>query len=103
MPADGGVPGASGRAEVLRKVAPGTATNHRLTAVTNGPRRTIGGCCIVIAVIAILHPLPHVAGHIVEAERIGLNDPTGEVCRLSHWVPQPLQLAFPLPMSSPQK
>jgi hypothetical protein len=33
---------------------------------------------------------------------LGLNDPTGEVCLSSQWLPHPLQLAFAVPMSSPQ-
>ena len=70
VPIVGGEPVAAGGADILRSGAPGTAANHAVTAVTNDPHRTIGGSLIVISVIAILYPLPHIAGHIVEAERI---------------------------------
>src|SRR5262249_38119691 len=67
----GEVPVAGGRADVLRKVAPGSAADAAATAISTGPRRTICGRFFVIFMIAILHPLPHIAGHVVEAERIG--------------------------------
>jgi hypothetical protein len=36
------------------------------------------------------------------ASAVGANDPTGEVCLLSHRLPQPPQLASFLPIASPQ-
>ena len=72
VPGAGGVPLAGGGAEALWLPEPGTAANATHIAVTTGPRRAIGGRPVIVAVIAILHPLPHVARHVVEAERIGL-------------------------------
>src|SRR5260221_14110005 len=72
VPIVGGPPGAACRGGVLRKVDPGTAATDAVTAISTGPRRTVGGCFFVVAVIAILYPLPNVAMHVVETERIGL-------------------------------
>jgi hypothetical protein len=72
-PEVGGVPGAAGRAEALRIVAPGTAAKDTGTAaISAGPCRTVWGRSVIVGMIAILHPLEHVTRHVVEAERVGL-------------------------------
>ena len=71
VPIAGGGPVAAGRAEDPRIVEPGTAADDAATANLSRPRRTISGCSVVIVVIAVLDPLPDVAMHVVEAERIG--------------------------------
>src|SRR5262249_2730587 len=74
-PADGGVPGSTRRAEVSWIGVPGTAADDVVTAVSAEPRRTVAGRSVVVVVVAILDPLPNVAGHVVEAKRIGLKRP----------------------------
>jgi hypothetical protein len=85
VPVVGGEPAAVGRAEELRIVIPDTAADDTVTAISADPSRTICGRSVVVAVIAILDPLPDIArwescagipparifGHVVEAERIG--------------------------------
>src|SRR5580704_8542936 len=71
-PEAGGEPQPEGRAGELRRVDPGPAAGDTAAAISAGPRRTIGGRPAVVAMGAILDPLPYVAGRVVEAERIGL-------------------------------
>jgi hypothetical protein len=71
-PGDGGVPVAVGRTEELRIDVPGTAADDTGLAIASCPRRAIRGRPNVVSVIAILHPLPHIAQHVIDAERIGL-------------------------------
>ena len=81
------------------------ATNRRErhgTHILRLSRRSHRKAPIVIVMPAILDPLPNVARHVMEANAFGLNEPTGAVCLLSYWLPQPSQAAFALPMSSPQ-
>src|SRR6266404_7210703 len=66
------VPVAVRRPWVCRIVVPGTAADDTFLAIPCRPRKAIGGRPVVVLMPAILHPLPHIAGHIVEAERIGL-------------------------------
>ena len=42
-----------------------------MTAISAGPCRTTCGRSVVVTVIAILYPLPHISGHIVETESVG--------------------------------
>jgi len=72
VPEVGSAPVAGGRPEVLWIVPPGTAAEDTGLTLAKRPRRTISRRPIVVLVIAILHPLPHVTRHIVKAERIGL-------------------------------
>ena len=82
---------------------PGTAAEHPVSASTICPRRTIRGRPAVALVVAILDPFPDIAVHVVEAERIGRERADRGGLPASHWLPQPLQLALPLPISSPQE
>ena len=66
----GKVRDAISRAEVLRIARPGTAANDASIANSTGPRGTVCGYSLVV-IVAILHPLGDVAGHVVDAERIG--------------------------------
>ena len=45
------------------------------TAIPIDPRRTVRRRVLVIVVRAVLNQLNHVAGHVVEAKRIGLERP----------------------------
>src|SRR5262249_34369888 len=65
-------PDAAGRADAPWFRAPGTAAKHSATAISCCPRRAIGGRPVVVKMITVLDPLPHIAHHIVKAERIGL-------------------------------
>ena len=78
-----GCPSAVGRAEDPRTADPGTAADDAATAISTGPRRTVGGRSFVVVVIAILHPLPDVARHVVKTERIGrrTSQPARSACR----------------------
>jgi hypothetical protein len=60
-------------------------------SIPNRPWAAIG-----VIVNTILDPLKYVAA-------FDLNYPTGKVSLPSHWLPQALQSAFPLSISSPQK
>src|SRR5260370_13483983 len=67
------VPVAVRRPWICRIVVPGTAADDTFLAIPCRPRnKAIGGRPVVVLMPAILHPLPHIAGHIVESERIGL-------------------------------
>src|SRR5262249_36517723 len=67
-----GPPEAVGRTEARGNVDPGTAADDMGLTIAICPGLAVHGCPVVVLAIAILHPLPHVAGHVVEAERIGL-------------------------------
>jgi hypothetical protein len=66
VPVDRGVPVAIGRTEVPGIVAPGTAAADTGVAIATGP------CGAVLrrpfVVIAVFHPLPHIASHVVKAK-----------------------------------
>jgi len=64
------VPVAGSRANVLRLVVPGTAADDTVIASAGCPRRTIGGRPFIVFVKAIFHPVPHIARHVIEPERI---------------------------------
>src|SRR5262249_57148475 len=71
VPDDDGIRAAIGRAEDIGIAAPGTATNDTIGAVAGGPGRPVRRRAMVVVLEAILHPFPHVAEHVVQAERIG--------------------------------
>ena len=58
-------------AEIRRRVLPASATCHALIAVPPLPCTAVDGHPLIARVPAILHPLPHVAMHVVEPERVG--------------------------------
>src|ERR1700730_11913974 len=68
----GEAPEAVGQAEALRIGDPGPAAGDMPTAISARPGRTICRRSRVVSRIAVLHPLHHVAGHVVEAECIWL-------------------------------
>src|ERR1700688_1528360 len=61
---------AEGRAQNLRLVAPRAAANDTLDAIPPRPFCPVLGRAVVAVVIAVLDPLPGVAEHVVEAERV---------------------------------
>ena len=71
-PVDGGVPVAVRGAEVPRIVDPGAAAKDPATAISGCPGGAIRRRAAVISIPAVLHPLPHVAMHVVEAKGVGL-------------------------------
>ena len=63
---------AAGRTEGFRIEVPGTAADDTGLAISaSEPRRTIRGRPVVVNVIAVLRPHPHIAKHVIEAKRIG--------------------------------
>jgi hypothetical protein len=48
-----------------------TASKNMMTLAVSCQRRAIRECAVVAVVIAVLDPLPDVAGRVVEAERVG--------------------------------
>ena len=74
-PAVEGIPEAPSGPEVQWTADPGTAANDTLqvllwdaVAISGDPCRAVGGRPVVVIMLAILHPLPHVA-------RQGLSNP----------------------------
>src|SRR5580704_3356061 len=65
------VPVAVGRAEKLRNIEPGTAADHMTRTIAAEPRRPVGRRRGVIAMVAIAHPLPDVAGHVGKSKAVG--------------------------------
>ena len=65
----GGAGAAVRRAEVPRIVAPGAAAQNAGSA-RSGSCRSVSRCAIVIRGPAILHPLIHVAVHVMETEGV---------------------------------
>jgi hypothetical protein len=63
--------GNDSRAEVLRRVVPGTAAEHTETATACCPGRAVRRRPIVAVVVTILSPRPDVAYHIEETEGVG--------------------------------
>src|SRR5579862_7451538 len=61
---------AASGAESRRGITPRAATGNVARTVIKSPRRAIGGSLVVVVVIAILHPLPHVSGHVVKSKWI---------------------------------
>src|SRR5262249_31361953 len=61
-----------GGAQVQRRVGPGATAKGADFATLDHVRRSIRWRLIVVAFIAVLHPFPNIAVHIVEAESIGL-------------------------------
>src|SRR5258708_1603752 len=51
--------------------APGTAANDMVDAIARHQNRAVGRRSIVIVLIAILDPLPNIAIHVMQTERIG--------------------------------
>ena len=66
------VPVAVRRPRICGIVVPGTAADDTFLAIPCRPWTAIGRRPDVVRIPAILHPLPHIAGHVEEAERIGL-------------------------------
>src|SRR3954469_20479627 len=62
---------ATGHTKVSRIVDPGPSAQITAAAISGLPGRPVGGCTVVAVVPTILRPLVGVAGHIVQAERIG--------------------------------
>ena len=73
---------------------PPRSTRQKTIAVE--PRRAIERRAIIAFIPAVRAPLPDVAVRIVQAQGVGLELATGAVLLLSHWLPQPSQLALPL-------
>src|ERR1700722_14585888 len=67
----GVVPKAAGGAGDLRLTDPGPPADDTATAIAPNPGGAVGTPTFVVFVVTILHPLPYIAGHVVEAERIG--------------------------------
>src|SRR5262252_8183112 len=65
-----GEPATRGGAEVPRNIVPGAAASHASYAASDCPRRPITGRAVVVAMPAIRRPLPRIAGHVVQAERV---------------------------------
>ena len=65
-------PVAAGRADVLRNVEPVTTANDATTTGRISNRSAVGWRSGVAGLVAVLHPLPDVAVHVVQAEFIGL-------------------------------
>jgi hypothetical protein len=61
----GGSPAALGRAEEHWISVPGSAPDDKETAIPGGPSRAICRRPIVITMIAVLYPLPDIAGHVM--------------------------------------
>src|SRR5262249_7803880 len=66
-PEVGGDPEAACGAEAPRIVAPGAAAKNPATTISGCHRRAVRRRAIVVVIPAVLHPLPHVAVHVVEA------------------------------------
>ena len=65
------VPVAVGAARVERPGVPGAAAAHLVVAIV-WPRRIVHpGACVAVFGVPVRHPFPHVAVHVVQAERIG--------------------------------
>src|SRR5262245_16013353 len=62
----------NGGAEVPRKVGPGTAAKDPGIASSGYPGRAVSGRAGVAVLVALLHPLPDIAVHLVEAPRVRL-------------------------------
>src|SRR5262245_9427007 len=67
----GGEPEAQRRAQPHRIADKRTAANEPVVAVASDPGRAVVRCAVVIGMQTILDPLPDVAVHVVEAERVG--------------------------------
>jgi hypothetical protein len=61
-----------GRAEVARRVEPGTAADDTRAAILECPGRAVRRRALIAGVIAILERIPNIAVHLVETPRIGL-------------------------------
>jgi len=69
-------PEARASPHILRIEVPGTAAYHAEAAISTArPRRAVARRPRVVAVPAVLHPLPHVARHVVQAPRVGRERP----------------------------
>jgi hypothetical protein len=61
----------TGRAEAPRIAVPGTAADHTAALLTSGyPGCTVSRRPALVAVPAIRHPLPRIAGHVVQTEGV---------------------------------
>ena len=63
--------GTIGRTEFTGFLEIGAPDEDTAVAFPARPRRAVRGRSLVVVVSAILHPLPNVADHVVEAECIG--------------------------------
>ena len=101
---EGRAPAPAGRAEVDRTVVPATAAEDAgRTIAARSPRRAVCRRSVIVGVITILDPFRNITVHIVKAQyALAANDPTGAVLP-SHSLPQPRQLALPLPISLPHE
>ena len=71
-------PAAESRAQVPGIVVEGAATKHvSLTVLLIAGRAIGGGVFVVVGKMTVLHPLPHVAMHVVKAERVRLEGANG--------------------------
>lgn len=57
---------------------PGTATRNAQATIAGEPGRAVGRRAVVAVVPAILHPLPHVAVHVVQSEPVRRERPDGQ-------------------------
>src|SRR5712675_267634 len=67
-----GVKTAAGGAEEARIEVPGTTAKDTVLALSSRPGRAVGRRIVVIVVPTIRRPFPHVAVHLVEAPRVGM-------------------------------
>jgi hypothetical protein len=63
--------GAAGRPAVPRRLVPATAANHAFRAPRRSPRIVRRRLRIIVLVVPVLAPLPHVAMHIIQSPRAG--------------------------------
>jgi hypothetical protein len=66
----GRIPKADGRTNILGPEVPGAPARNPIHAILTCRRGAVRGGLIVAAAITILHPLPHIASHVVQPERI---------------------------------
>src|SRR5271165_4005109 len=59
------------RSKEQRLGQPGSTPDDMFVTVAAGPLQAVGRRTFVIAVPAVLHPLPDVAGHVEKAECVG--------------------------------
>ena len=68
----GRVPVAVRGAEVPRPVAPGTSPQNAGGTIPRCPRTTVRRRTRIAAVHAVLHPLPHIPKHVMQAKPVGV-------------------------------
>src|SRR5213594_29150 len=77
MPEAGAIGDAVRRPCLLRAELPAATAENVPVAISTRPRPAVRGCADVVCVPAVLHPLPDVAQHVVEAEGILPKHPHG--------------------------